>query len=357
MIPYIFLFSFCFTLSVFDLSVRNKISKKFLLFIFGFCIIIFAGIRWETGTDWEDYLGAFNKVDTVNFGESGYELFYELFLRFSSFLSGEYTLVLILTASIIFSLTCFPIYKYSPFPLLSCLLLLSYSINSIGFGYRQDLAIAFTFFSTYFIINRNLFYFILFISIATLFHQSAIIFLPAYWIGNLNWNKKTFFLIIIITFVLYILSTKLSLIATLYSDSAAAKVSNYTDLSPEERSMNSGDPLIVLLRGLVNRIFIILPLLFVLVSLRDNKLVKIFFNLFAFGLVLYIILSPLGYVFLRFTRYYHIFHILLIPFIIYFSKSYTRIALSVFYLIYCFIKFSFVLITDEGIYVPYQTIF
>jgi hypothetical protein len=94
-----------------------------------------------------------------------------------------------------------------------------------------------------------------------------------------------------------------------------------------------------------------------LVSLRDNKLVKTFFNLFAFGLVLYIILSPLGYVFLRFTRYYNIFHILLIPFIIYFSKSYTRIALSVFYLIYCVIKFSFVLITDEGIYVPYQTIF
>ncbi len=358
MIPYFIVFFICFLFTILDLFIINKSLKNIMIILYGIIIIFFAGLRWETGTDWENYLSAFNNVQNVNLGESGFEFLYELLLRFSSSLSNSYTLLLFLIAMTIFSLTLFPLKKYSPYPLFSLLLLLSYSINSSGFGYRQDLAISICFFSFFFVLRRKLFFFLFFVLLATFFHQSAIIFLPVYWVSKFVWNKKTIIYLTMFIIVFYFIISKIGYIAALYSESAAYKVSNYNEMSPDEKIMGQGDPLTVLLRGIFNRIVLLIPALIVFFKskLYDQKFSYIF-NIMFFGLVFYVLLSPLGYVFLRFTRYYEMFQILLIPLAIYFSKPKTKILLILFYLFYCVFKFVFVLISDDEVYVPYQTIF
>ena len=357
MIPYFIVFFICFLFTLFDFSTKSRNVKNLLLIVYGVLIVFFAGIRWETGTDWGNYLWSFNTINTVSHGESGHEYLYELLLRFSSSLSKNYTLVLFLIATGIFTLTSNVLKKYSPYPLFSFLLLLSYSINSSGFGYRQDLAIAITFFSLYYIINNKVYHFIALVIIATFFHQSAIIFLPAYWIAKINWNRKKIVVLFFILTVIYFLTNSVSDIAAIYSDTAAMKVSTYTELDEDQKTMGKGDPIILLIKGLSNRFVLFIPALFLFYKNKENLVYRGILNIFIFGISLYVIFSPLGAVFLRFSRYFDIFHIILIPLAVYFSKGYTRVFLFLFYLIFCIIKFSLVLLNDENVYVPYKTIF
>jgi len=169
MIPYIIVFFICLLFSLLDFFVKSNILKYIMIFTFGIIIIVFAGIRWQIGTDWENYSTAFYTIQSIGFGKSGFEFFFELLLRTSIYFSGGFTLFLFLNAIIIFLSTSYTLIKYSPFPLFSLLLLLSYSFNSSGFGYRQDIAISICFFSAYFIFERKLLLFILSVFIATLF--------------------------------------------------------------------------------------------------------------------------------------------------------------------------------------------
>ena len=358
MIPYFIVFFICFIFTLFDLFVCNKSLKKIMIILFGIIIIFFAGIRWETGTDWENYLLAFNSIHNVDIGTSGYEYFYELLLLFSSTISERYSLVLFLIAIIIFSFTSFTLKKYSPYPLFSLLLLLSYSINSSGFGYRQDIAISICFFSIYFVLKRNLLFFLIFVFFASLFHQSAIIFIPAYWVIHFILRKINILYLLFIIIFLYLLISEISFLASLYSESAVSKLSIYNDMSPEEKLMGNENKFVVLFRGVLNRSFILIIPLFVIINNKnDTDLYLKIFNIVFFGLILFILFSPLGYVFLRFTRYFEIFHILLIPLTLNSFKSNQRLFLILFYLIYCTVKFTFVLYIDDDVYVPYQTVF
>ena len=358
MIPYFVIFFICFNLAIFDISLNNKALKRLFLLFFGIIIVFFAGLRWETGTDWENYLAAFNNISNINFGESGYELFYEILVRISSQFSGNFTFFLFLTAIIIYSSSYFILTKFSPYPIFSLLLLLSYSLNSSGFGYRQDLAIAITLFSFYFISRSNFWLFFISVIVATFLHQSAIVFLPAYWVSKFNWNKKSIIIMLLISIGSYFLISKFQDIALLFSDSAAVKVLNYSEMSPEEKLMGNGDSIVILVRGLLNRLLLLIPPLLIINKWinRDQNLIQVF-NLVLFSVFLFILLYPLGYVFLRFTRYYEIFHIILIPLSISFSSRKSKVLLITFYLAYCIFKFFFVITTDTGIYVPYKTIF
>lgn len=358
MIPYFIVFFICFLLTLFDFSTKSRNVKNLLLIGYGVLIIFFAGIRWETGTDWENYVFAFYVINNnTKLGVSGYELFYELFVFLSSTLIKKYTFILFTTASTIYLLTASSVKKYSPYPLFSFLLLLSYSINSSGFGYRQDLAIAITFFSLYYIINNKVYHFIALVIIATFFHQSAIIFLPAYWIAKINWNRKKILILFFFLTIIYFLSNSVSDIAAIYSDTAEMKVSAYTELDEDQKTMGKGDPITLLIKGLSNRLVLFIPALLVFYKNKENVLYKAILNIFIFGISLYIIFFPLGAVFLRFSRYFDIFHIVLIPLAIYFSKRYTRFFLIIFYLTFCIVKFYLVLLTDENVYIPYKTIF
>jgi hypothetical protein len=358
MIPYFIVFFTCFIITIIDLFLKNKKVSNILVIGYGLIFIFFAGIRWETGTDWENYVFAFYVINNnPKLGNSGYEFFYEIFVYLSSFLVKKYTFILFTTATTIYLFTLSSVKKYSPYPIFSFLLLLSYSINSSGFGYRQDLAIAIAFFSFYFIIKNQLFLFIVTIFIANLFHQSALIFFPSYWIAKINWNTKKILLAILLLSFIYFISNKFSDLASIYSDTAAYKVSSYTELDEDQKTMGKGDQITLLIQGLANRLVIIIPAIIMIYKHKDNFIYKGVFNLFLFGIALYIIFTPLGVVFLRFTRYFDIFHILLVPLTVYFSRRYLKLFLILFYLLFCIFKFTTVLMNDKNIYVPYKTIF
>lgn len=360
MTPYFFVLFVCVFLTFIDVVSRNKSLKSISFLIFCFIFLLFAGLRWETGTDWENYYSNFENMDNFNFGESGFEILFECLVRFSKLILDSYIVVLFITGFVIILLTAITLNRYSPYPVFSYLLLLGYSINSSGFGYRQDLSIAVIFFSLYFIIKRSLYMFLLTVYIAMLFHQSAIIFIPAYWIYNIKWNKKILIYTLLSITVLYFGLSKINEIASVFSASAAYKVLTYTDMSPEEATMNMGDPIFLLIRGLANRFILVIVPIYIIVSNKDyDSLLFKTLNIMLFGIVLFVIFSPLGIVFLRFTRYFDIFQILVIPMSLYMAKPNARFFLVLFFVIFSAFKYIVVLNDPASylIYVPYKFVF
>lgn len=357
MTPYFLVYAIISMFAIFDFSIEQRKVKTLLMFLLGIFFICFAGFRWDVGTDWEQYLYFFDVVDLSSIGQAGHEFFYEILLRISKNIFDNYTAMLFLTACIIVYFTYSGIKKYSVYPILSILILYSYSINSSGFGYRQDIAIAIVFFAFRYIQERKLIKFLVWIFIATLFHQTAIIFTCAYWVYNFKWNIKYFMILVVSTVLVYILMSKLDFIAGLYTQSAQGKLDYYMDNKDE--TFGAGDANTVLIRGIFNRIFLLVIPLIVIFTRKDEKVeeLKKLYNIFLFGFIFFIVFGSVAVVFLRFTRYFDIFQILVIPLALRLSAPKHRFPLLILLIIYLFIKFLLVIINDNDIYVPYKTIF
>lgn len=358
MTPYFLVYAIISMFAIFDFSIEQRKVKTLLMFLLGIFFICFAGFRWDVGTDWEQYLYFFNVVDLSSIGQAGHEFFYEILLRISRSIFDNYTAMLFLTACIIIYFTYSGIKKYSVYPILSILILYSYSINSSGFGYRQDIAIAIVFFAFRYIQQRKLKKFLVWIFIATLFHQTAIIFTCAYWVYNFKWNTKYFMILVISTILGYILMSKLDFIAGLYTQSAQGKLDYYMD-NKDETFGAGGDSTTVLLRGISNRLFLLLIPLLVIFTRKNEKIeeLKKIYNIFLFGLIFFVVFGSVAVVFLRFTRYFDIFQILVIPLTVKLSPPKHRFPLFILLILYLFVKFFLVIVNDNDTYVPYKTIF
>ena len=358
MSPYFFVYILVLIFSFFDLATKSNVVKLSLLYLLAIVFVIFSSLRWSVGTDWFPYLYFFDNIKNISIGESGYEVLYEFLQRFVQFFSYNYTSMLLITALIIIGFTYSTIRRYSFYPAISVLMLYAYSINSSGFGYRQDIAIAICFFSFHFIFKRELISFLISVVIASLFHQSAIVFIFAYWYYDIKWTRRYLITLILAIFIGYLASAQLELISGLYSDNAQGKIVEYME-NPNENFGDGSNPVFRFIIGLVNRSFLlILPLLIIYKNPNpqiDN--LKKLYNLFLLGFIFYIVFGSVSTVFIRFSRYYDMFQILVIPMTLYIAPPKKRIVLFLFLLAYVTFKFCIVMFSDNGVYIPYKTVF
>ena len=94
------------------------------------------------------------------------------------------------------------VYQFSPSPLQSFLYYFGLTYYTMMFNIlKQSIAMAFILFAFSTIINRKLFRFLILVLAASMFHFPALVFLPAYWIGNMR-LQKTYLIFLAILFVL-----------------------------------------------------------------------------------------------------------------------------------------------------------
>jgi hypothetical protein len=318
-------------------------------------MIILSGIRWNTGTDWENYLYYFKIIDIRPLGGSGMEIGYEILVRaFKLFISTNYTAFLFFCAIYIIFFTYTVLYKFSPFPLFSLFLLLSYSFVGSGLGVRQDLSIALSLVSLTFIMDRSLPKFLIIVFLSTLIHNSAIVFLPAYWLFNFKWNTSRALIAIAFTIFCIILSEKI--MANFGTLISARKVELYMEMGMGMEVEEN--PYKTLVKGLLGRLLFFAILVgFVNYEEEDRKLFNGLFNLYVFGIVLFSIFSPISLIFSRLARFYDIYQILLLPMAYLFAKRAYKIILFVIITAFSLLKFTTALNGAKGTFIPYKTIF
>ena len=170
-------------------------------------ITIISGMRASyVGNDYHNYLDYYNYI--LNFGKIGSQ-FKKVELGWE-YLNTFFATSLIpsnIFFGIIAGLTWYFFIKGSQKYQFLLPLMLYFAITSGFFlwtmsGLRQSLAIMIFFYSIKYIIEKKLLHYSIMISIATLFHSSALILFPIYFIYKIKFNQKIFSIIYIVSLFL-----------------------------------------------------------------------------------------------------------------------------------------------------------
>jgi hypothetical protein len=191
-------------------------QKKIIMLATMLFLVLFRGLRWETGTDWEQFHDFFYSVSldglfnpryagTQVVMEPGYTLLNVLFLN----LTGNYTSFLVFYNAVILFIYYNCSWKYfpkSPINVFICLIF----FTSL-FPLRQAFAGAIFLYGIRYILSKNILKFGLIIIIATSIHNSAILMFPCYFFLNKQISSK-FVIISYITCLILAESPLLNLI-------------------------------------------------------------------------------------------------------------------------------------------------
>lgn len=180
--------------SFFDFYNYSNKTKKEIIWTWVFVLTAFWGLRWECGTDWENFYSVFqgsflNNIFTFTRGlsepiEPGF-VFMNAIIKA---LGGNYTIfLLIFNFLILYFFAKFSL-KYTPYPIISFI----YIVISLGviFPNRQALAMGISMYSIPYLLNRNFKKFFIIVLIASTLHISTLFLLPFYWFNRIKLNIK-----------------------------------------------------------------------------------------------------------------------------------------------------------------------
>lgn len=198
MVHYI-LFSFFLLAIPLTCELRYKNGWKFGFWICVISLLILAALRGESvGNDTEEYIGIFETYKNTPDADTRYEIGYVWLNKLLSNVSQNSQIVIIVTSIFIFISYGSFIYKYCKMPNLSLFIFFTFGYYAFAIsGIRQSLAIAILLFGYKYIIKGNFFKFLICVIIASLFHSTAVLFLPAYFTRNLRCNSKNLLIILL----------------------------------------------------------------------------------------------------------------------------------------------------------------
>lgn len=363
MFIYIFLLVILFFLGYAEIAGSLRGEKRRICFVGMILIFWFLSfVRWKTGTDWDSYYTFFSSnVSLQDFQNRLFEPFYTYIAFFVKQVTKEYWILLLVYGSIIYLTVSPTIYKLSPLPLMSIIFYFLLRKADIFFT-RESIALAFCLLSLRFIVERKVFLFLVAVTIGTMFHQSVIVFLLAYYIYHLNISLKKIVTSLIVVFAL---SFVLSDVFRDYLTSVSLVLGNvFADKT--ESYLESGDETFgygvslqrSLVQGTINNGILFAMFAYNLIKTKSD-VVRGMLNLFAFSIVLFYITIPLNLTLARLINSYNIVSIILVGFafnsfkrkdvvvyyILFFAYMVTRFSMQTFFggYSYCFIPFRSIL--------------
>ena len=303
MIAYLILI-FMIVIIYFFTNNKRISNEKLFLWLSFFTLFVFAAIRSEsTGVDLPTYKMYFNSIAIrplleqlkIGYFEKGFIVYVFLIHRLTG---GNFRLLLVITSFISYYGVFKFINNYSKNKLLSIIIYIciGYYISPFS-GLRQCIAISVVCMGYKYIVNKNFGKFVFMIIIATLFHKSALIFIPAYWLYNFDISGLKHLFMLILIPITYIFRVKIILFveSTMYSNYGVVE------------NAGSGYKLLFLYLCIM---FIIT--LFKKKFVNNDKLNNFMYNCFYIGIILQILAIVEGNAY-RATKYYLITLLCIIP--------------------------------------------
>jgi hypothetical protein len=207
--------------------------KKMIMFLWCIVFIIFGGLRWGVGGDWEQYLHHFrnsdwnNIFDYTRYGDSKLEPGFVFFNVIIRTLFGYFWIYNIIILCIInYAYYKFCILVSPKHPLIPFILL----FMGVLFPVRAGLSMGFCYLAYQYIIKRNFKKFIFWILIATALHNQCIVLVPLYFLCYVNLRSYQL-LILYVAFALLgmVIQKYFAVFILLFSGSIAEKAAHYTD--------------------------------------------------------------------------------------------------------------------------------
>lgn len=202
--------------------IKNKEKKQKIFFFVAFIqLFLFLGLRRiDVGVDLQNYIPFLNRVINFNYEELftiGFEPGYNVYCRIIMGIFDNKQVFLIITAAITLLGAGYFIYKNSKNYFFSIFIYVTFQFYIFLFsGLRQSIAISILLLSTKFIKERKLIKFIILVFLAGMFHKSAFIFLPAYFIAYKKITTKYLITIVGIGVMLFLFREYIMLFVTRY---------------------------------------------------------------------------------------------------------------------------------------------
>ena len=346
---------FLFSLSTFSQTAKNRRVKS-LLMVSVIWLILYEGLRWEIGTDWQVYYNSFVRglVGDDLHEERGYVLINNILRE----ILPNYTCFLLLLSAFFYIVIYKILIKYSIAPLTSLCIYYCTMLGYLGCN-RQLIAVMICLLSIRYIIEKKWRLFLLMIIIAFLFHTSSLIFLPAYFIVNTYFKNRIIVVLILVTLIIGLsgLIDRIPYInyVSLLDANSSEKLSVYSN----QIDVNSFS-----VWGVLKRLVIIIPSLFVL-RRSDNIIISTFIKLYITGCLVYFTFngSVLMLMSGRGAMYYNVTEMLVIPVLIkhYFKNiDLQRLIWFSYFCLVLYLMFrdinSYFIMLDEDIFCPYKTV-
>ncbi len=296
MLMYIFLTAVCVALAFFvNTSYRRELNTLYgkpletalptrqetinRCMLAGIFIVLFllSAMRYGIGNDYWTYRQQFINIDHADTAVSS-EIGFVLFVRLMQFIFGAERFIPIFAVIAFFTCLFFVkgLFDTSDMFVMSFFLFMANGFYFMSFSnIRYYFALSLVIFSMKYLFGRKFVKFCLIILFASLFHMTALLVIPAYFIAfYLKWSKKTVWLIPVAAAVLVFAKIPIRwLLFKFYPYYEGDAILDVTNLS----FMNIAKCAVILIFCLV----------FYKKSLKGNEKAEMFFNLNLFALLLY----------------------------------------------------------------------
>ena len=305
---------------------QTHYSLSVFLSILIFSIVI--GCRYMVGVDYAGYLSIYESAPN-SYQVEGLEFFFRYVINFLAGHQWHYSWFFIISAflQIYFFYKSFDddIKYLLPWAVATFLMT---EIGSLENGIRHFVALMIFFYSLRYIKAKRLFYYLGTIAFASLFHTSALLCIPLYWLLGHNIFRNVWLQLILLCFFAIISPYFISFVKNFTGLLVLLGYDGYLTMLEEEGSGGIGFYVTWVLNILIILFF---PKLY---ATYKNKGFIIYWNLFYIGLLL----KPMTdfiQVLSRINWYFYKFRFLILAFLLHYLYT-RRHVNSTYYFLYCF---------------------
>ena len=361
---YLICFIILLVLAVLNVQMHDKLSTQVLSGIASLMLIGIAGLRYETGGDWDAYTQMFANFPSfsrligypIELTQQVVEEGFVLLNAFVKSLGGTVQHLFFIVTSINILLITSALHKYTKYPVVALMCyygILYFNLEMIYI--RQATAVAICFFALQYIKPHKIVLYMLMIVLACTFHRVAALMIPLYFL--LDRRIATWVYVTVISVGAVLMLIGVPWIQTIFLTVAGWLGENYT----EKAEMYVENAMFAVNRGL--SIGFILNLLILVAVMIFKKRIDalpygtIMLNMFALSLVLYYYCFELIEVSNRVRLFFFIGVIALLPMVLEVMPLFLeRLAGLAVIALYCFSfsRFIFLEKPQAAAYNPYQ---
>ena len=192
---YLICFGILCVLAVLNVQMHDKLSSQILNGLAAIMLICIAGLRYETGGDWDTYTLLFNKFPTFSrligrpaeFADISVEEGFVLLCAFVKSLGGTVQHLFFVVTFINITLIACAAGKYTKYPVVALLCyygILYFNLEMIYI--RQAMAVALCFFALQYIPSKRIIPYMVIVLLACTFHRVAALMIPLYFLLNIK---------------------------------------------------------------------------------------------------------------------------------------------------------------------------
>ena len=361
---YLICFGILFLLAVLNVQMHDKLSSQILSGLSAILLICIAGLRYETGGDWDNYAELFDKFPSfsrligrpIELLEQQTEEGFSLLCAFVKSLGGTIQHLFFVVTLINISLITSALQKYTKYPVVGLLCyygILYFNLEMIYI--RQATAVALCFFALQYLHERKIWKYMLVIVLACTFHRVAALMIPLYFFIDRKLPEWAYLTVVGLGALLMLagipwIQTIFLTVAGWLGENYADKAETYTEEAMF--AVNRG-----LSIGFVLNLAMIIVVMFFKKKIDALPYGTVMVNMFALSLVLYYYCFELVEVSNRVRLFFYIGIIALLPMVLEVLPLFLeRLAGLIVVTLYCF-SFSrgiFLERPESVAYNPYQ---